>query len=319
VLQFAASSALLSAALARAQPRTYRIGYLAGGKSDPGPFQEVFFGRLGELGYREGRNLVVERRFADGRLDRLPALAAELVALKPDALFAVASQAALAAARATTTIAIVFMAVPDPVGLGIVKTLARPGTNATGLSFQNLETQAKRLQLLKETFPPASDVAVLHNPLNTWESSALAVLQTTSKTLALKLRVIEIKSPEEIAQAFQTLQARRPDVVYVIESPLTFSERKRIVELANNSRLATVYGLNEFAEAGGLMSYSPSLIEHYRLAPVIIDKILKGAKPADLPVEQPLKFEFLINLKTARTLGIKIPQSVLLRADRVIE
>ena len=306
--------------LVRAQLRTYRMGYLGSSSSAAtSHFQKALFGRLEELGYREGRNLVVERRFADGRLERLPALAAELVALKPDLLFSAASQATLAAAKATSTIPVVFVAVPDPVGQGIVKSLGRPSTNATGLSSQNVEIHAKRLQLLKEAFPSASRVVVLHNPLNTYELSVLAILKSVSATLALQLRVIEARSPEEITQAFKTFQAGQPDVLYVIESPLTFTERDRIVELANNYRLAAVYGLNEFAEAGGLISYSLNLIEHYRAAARFIDKILKGAKPADLPVEQPTRWEMVINLRTAKAQAIRFPPAVLLRADRVIE
>jgi len=311
---------MLAATRAQAQPRTYRIAYLAGSTdAATAHLQKVLFGKLEELGYREGRNLVVERRFADGRLERLPALAAELVALKPDIFFAAASQATLAASKATSTIPIVFVAVSDPVGMGIVKSLGRPGTNATGLSAQNVEIHSKRLQLVKEVFPSASRVAVLYNPLNAPSEPMLAMLKEASKTLGLVLRVIEAKSEQELASAFKTLESGRPDVLYVLESPFTFSHRMRIVEFTNSQHLPAVYGLTEFAEVGGLLTYSFNLLEHYRGAAAFIDKILKGAKPSELPVEQPTRFELVLNLKTAKALGVKFPPAILVRADRVIE
>lgn len=312
--------ALLAGTRVEAQPRTYRIAYLSGGSdAATAHLQKALFGRLEELGYREGRNLVVERRFADARAERLPALAAELVALKPDIFFAAASQATLVASKATSTIPIVFVAVTDPVGMGIVKSLGRPGTNATGLSAQNVEIQGKRLQLLKEVFPSATRVAVLYNPLNAFEGAKVAVLQEASKTLGLVLRMIEAKAEQELASAFKIVENERSDVFYIIENPFTFSHRARIVEFAINQRLPTVYGLSEFADAGGLLSYSFSLIDHYRAAATFINKILKGAKPSDLPVEQPTRFELVLNLKTAKAQGVKFPPTILLRADRVIE
>jgi putative ABC transport system substrate-binding protein len=314
------SLALLAGARVEAQPRTYRMAYLVGSSdATTAHLQKVLFGGLEELGYREGRNLTVERRFAEGRVERLPALAAELVALKPDVIFAGASQAALAASKATSTIPIVFVGVPDPVGTGIVRSLGRPASNATGLSAQSIEIHSKRLQLLKEVFPSSSRVAVLHNPLNTPSLPILATLKDASKALKFTIRVIETKSVQDFAPAFKLLATERPDVLYVIESPLTFVHRARIVDFANGMRLPAMYGFPEFAEAGGLMSYSFSLIEHYRAAAIYIDKILKGAKPSDLPVAQPTRFELVLNLKTAKALGVKFPPSILLRADRVIE
>ena len=312
--------ALLAGTRVEAQPRSYRIGYLA-----PGPdagsahLQKALFGRMEELGYREGRNLLVERRFAEGRLERLPALAAELIALKPDILFATGTQATLAASKATSTLPIVFVLVADPVGSGIVKSLRRPDANATGLSLQVVEIHGKRLQLLKEAFPSVSRVAVLHNPLNVAEALLLSALKVAGATLALNLRVVEVKSPEEFALAFKTLEIERPDALYVIEGPLAPSYLERIVEFANGRRLIAVYGSSGFVEAGGLMSYAINWTEHYRAAATHVDKILKGAKPADLPVEQPTRFELVLNLKTAKALGVKFPPSILLRADRVIE
>lgn len=281
--------------------------------------QQALFGTLRQLGYREGDNLIVERRFAEGRLERLPALAAELAALKPDVIFAGASQATLAASKATSTIPIVFAAVSDPVGMGVVKSFARPGTNATGLSAQNIEIQSKRLQLLREVFPAASRVTVLYNPLNLVEQRMLATIKETSVALKLALKALEIRSGDDLTAAFQALDRERPDVLYVTESPLSFMHRARIVELANSRRLPAVYGTEEFADAGGLIAYAFNVAEQYRGAAAFIDKILKGAKPAELPVQQPTRFDMVLNMKTAKAQGVSFPPAVLARADRVIE
>lgn len=303
-----------------AQPRIYRIGYLGPSSAAASAPNRVAFSRgLEELGYRAGRNVAVEYRFANGRLDRLPGLAAELVALKPDILFASGTQATLAASKATGTIPIVFVAVTDPDSLGIVKSLRQPGTNATGLSNQSHEFQLKLLQLIKDAFPAASDVAVLYNPFNVTEPQTLSVLKQAGPTLGLNVRAIEAKAPGDFVPAFKLLKARRPDVLYVIAGPLMFQERERIVALANGQHQAVVYGLSAFAEAGGLMSYSFSLIEQHRAAASYIDKILKGADPATLPVEQPTRFELVLNLRTAKAQGISFPSAMLVRADRVIE
>jgi putative tryptophan/tyrosine transport system substrate-binding protein len=306
---------------ASAQQRTYRMAYLTGGAlKGHEPYRKALFGRLEELGYREGQNLVVERRFAEGRLDRLAALAAELVALKPDIFVAAGTEATLKAREATRTIPIVFISVRDPVCMGIVKSLRRPGTNATGVSTQSEELQPKLLQLLKEVFPSASRVAVLHNPLNTSERALiLPALKEAGATLALKLRIIETRAPEDLPAAFKAVKAQRADVLYVISSPITFAERGRIAELANGQRQAAVYSQAEFAEAGGLMSFAFSLIEQYRAGAEFVDRVLKGANPAGLPVERPTRSELVLNLVTARTQGVSFPAAVLARADRVIE
>ena len=316
----AVTALLVAAPLARAQPRMFRMAYLAGSSAAMAQhLQQALLGRLAELGYREGLNLVVERRFADGRFERLSVLAAELVALKPDVFLTSTTPPTLAAQKATRTIPIVFVAVADPVGLKIVNSLPRPGTNATGVGSQGPEYQGKRLQWLKEVLPDATRVAVLHNPLNAGEMSILAALNDASSNLGLSLRVIEAKSEQDLPPAFKTLESERPDALCVIESAFSFLHRARIVEFANRIQLPSLYGLSEFVEAGGLMSYSISMIEQYRAAATYVSRILKGAKPADLPVEQPATFELVINLKTAKTLGLKFPQSLLLRADRVIE
>lgn len=302
-----------------AQSRTYRIGYLGSSSDAASPNREALTGALDTLGYRVGRNLAVEYRFAEGLVERLPRLAAELVALRPDILFASGTQAALAASKATRTIPIVFVAVTDPDGLGIVKSLRRPGTNATGLSNQTDASQFKLLELAKEAFPAASEVAILYNPLNTYDGRTLSIMKQAAPALGLHLSPIETKAPADFVPAFQRLKARRPHVVYVMANPLTFQEREHIVALANGQRQAAVYGLSAFAEAGGLMSYSFSLIEQHRAAVSYIDKILKGADPATLPVEQPTRFELVLNLRVAKGLGISFPPALLARADRVLE
>jgi putative ABC transport system substrate-binding protein len=303
-----------------AAQRSYRLAYLVpASPATNAQNQRALFGALAELGYREGHNLVVERRFAEGRLDQLSALAAELVALKPDVLFASGSQATLAASKATTTVPIVFVAVSDPVGMRIVKALRRPETNATGLSNQAEEFQIKILQLLKEVFPAASRVALLHDPTNLPLVRMLPSLKQAAATLALNLLMIEARSPEDLVPAFKLLKSERPDVLYVLSAAFFVSQHGRIVELVNAQRQVAVYGQNEFADAGGLMAYSFSVIGQYRSAATFIDKILKGASPADLPVEQPTHFELVLNLKTAKAQGVTFPRAVLLRADRLIE
>jgi len=318
ILTGAASVAMTGWASAEQRPR--RLAYLVpSSPADNALNQRALFGALGELGYREGHNLVVERRFADGRLDRLSVLAAELVALKPDVFFAAGSQATLAASKATTTVPIVFVAVSDPVGTRIVKALRRPGTNATGLSNQAEEFQIKILQLLKEVFPSASRVAVLHDPTNLPLVRMLPALKQAAATLALNLRMIEVRSPEDLVPAFKRLKSERPDVLYVLSAAFFVTQRGRIVELVNAQRQVAVYGQFELADAGGLMAYSFSVIGQYRSGAIFIDKILKGANPAELPVEQPTHFELVLNLKTAKAQGVTFPGAVLLRADRVIE
>lgn len=316
----AATASLAMTGWAGAEQRPYRVAYLMGSSpSNNAPYQSALFGRLAELGYREGENLVVERRFAEGHFDRLSALAAELVALKPDVLFASGSQAALAASKATRTIPIVFAAVADPVGMGVIKALRQPGTNATGLSNQADEFGVKLLQLLKEAFPSATRVAVLHDPSNLPNARMLPGLKQVGATLALNLRVIEARSSDELVAAFRVLKFERPDVLYVLSAAFFFSQLRRIVEMANGQRQAAVYGLTEFADAGGLLAYSFSVIEQYRAAATFIDKVLKGANPAELPVEQPTRFELVVNLRTAKAQGVTFPSALLLRADRVIE
>lgn len=312
--------ALLAGARAEAQPRTHRMAFLFGASAaDASQLRKALFDRLAEIGYKEGQNLALEQRYAEGRLERLPALAAELVTLKPDVIFAVGTQAALACAKATSAIPIVFILVADPIASGLVKSLRRPGGNVTGVSAQIAEIQGKRLQLLKDALPSVSRVAVLHDPHNPAELPLLSALKNAATTLDLKLRIVEARSSDEFASAFRTLAVERHDALYVFESPSAFSHRARIVELANVQRLPSIYGGPEFVEAGGLLSYSMSGIEHVRSAATYIEKILKGANPAELPVEQPTRFELVLNLRTAKLLGLRFPPSISTRADRVIE
>ena len=318
VLTGAASVAM--ARWASAVQRPYRLAYLVPASRAANEVnQRALFGALAELGYREGQNLVVERRFADGRLDRLSVLAAELVALKPDVFFAAGSQATLAASKATTTVPIVFVAVSDPVGMRVVKSLRRPGTNATGLSNQAEDFQVKALQLLREVFPSASRVALLYDPTNPPLVQILPTLNRTAATLGMNLRTIEARSPEDLVPAFELLKSQRPDVLYVLSAAFFVSERGRIVELVNAQRQVAVYGHIDFADAGGLMAFSFDTAEQYRASATFIDKILKGANPAELPIEQPTRFDLVLNRKTATAQGVMFPHSVLLRADRVIE
>jgi len=316
---------LLAAPLsAEAQPaaKAYRIGLLGGSPpNSPGGQRswERFFQGMRELGYVEGQNILVEGRFYGDRTDRLPALAAELVQLKMDVIVAGVTPAPEAAQRATSTIPIVMAMHPDPVGSGLVASLARPGGNVTGLSTLSPELVGKRLQLLKEAVPGISRVAVLSNPTAPPQALELREAEVAARSLKVQLQVLQARAPGDFASAFSAMTKGRAGGLIALGSSMFFAHRTRIVELAAQSRLPAIYMLKEFAEAGGLMAYAPNLRESFRRAATYVDKILKGAKPADLPVEQPTKFELVINLKTAKALGLTIPQSLLLRADELIQ
>jgi putative ABC transport system substrate-binding protein len=317
---------LLTATLAaEAQPvdRSARIGYLSLSTPARDPSRAAFLQALRDLGYVEGTTLVVESRNAQGRTERLPALAAELVALKVDVIVTGAGTlGVLAAKQATSAIPVVFGAVGDPVGEGIVTSLARPGGNVTGLSVNSPELASKSLELLKEAVPGAARLALLLKPdampdraredrLKAWEGAARA--------LGVRLQVVEARRPEDLDRAFSDMVKARADALSVVATPLFDAERGRIVALAAKSRLPAIYTFSRYVEAGGLMSYGPDIPDLFRRAATYVDKILKGAKPADLPVEQPTKFELIINLKTAKALGLRIPPLLLQRADQVIE
>ena len=275
---------------------------------------------LRELGYVEGKDIDIEHRNAEGKPERLSEIAAELTRLKVDAIVTVDSQGTEALGKSTQTIPIVMTQIGDAVGAGIVESLARPGGNITGLSQMQPEISGKRLDLLRETFPKVSRVTVLHDPTSRSNLLGLKEIQTAARSLGLIVQPREVRGPEDVHGAFSAMARARGDAFMTIRNPLVGGVHlKRIVELAATSRLPAMYDGRDFVEAGGLMSYAADFTEMWRRAAAYVDKILKGAKPADLPVEQPTKFEFVINLKTAKQIGLTIPPNVLARADKVIK
>jgi putative ABC transport system substrate-binding protein len=274
---------------------------------------------LRDLGYVEGRNFVIEIRYTGGSAERAPAAAAELAALKLDVIVAGTTAAALAAKHATRTIPIVFPAGSDPVTIGLVSSLARPGGNVTGLSFLSAELVGKHLELLKQALPAVSRVAVLWHPGERPGKDMLKGTDGAARALGLQLHLVQVPRPDDFDRAFSEATRARAGALAFAPSGLFFVERRRLVDLAAKHRLPTVWPFREAVDAGGLMSYAPHLPDQYRHAATYVDKILKGAKPGDLPVEQPTKFELVINLRTARTLGVSIPVSVLALADQVVE
>jgi len=309
---------------AEAQPagKVPRIGFLGGRTpSDTSPLLDAFRQGLHELGWVEGQNIVLDYRFAEGRFDRLPDLAAEVVRLKVDIIVAAGGTPTAAAAKnATGTIPIVMIAVRDPVGTGLIASLARPRGNVTGLSDSaGLEIVGKQLELLKETVPKIRRVAILSNPANLYHPLAIRELNAAPRSLGMQLQLLEARGPNEFDGAFAAMAKERVGALLVLADGMFNLHRTRLADLAARSRLPAAYGWREYVEAGGLMSYGPSLRDLFRRSATYLDKILKGAKPGDLPVEQPTKFELVINLKTAKALGLTIPPSVLRRADEVIE
>jgi len=266
----------------------------------------------------EGQNFAIEERWAEGRAERLPDLAADLVRLKVDVIVTGSTPGARAAKQATTKIPIIAVVVGDPVGTGLVASLARPGGNLTGLSDITVDLSAKRLELLKEVAPTASRVAVLWNPTHPTNPLQLRETQVAAQALGLTLQPVVVGSSDELERAFAAMMRERASALLVLAETLTLLHRRRLADLAAKNRLPAMYPFREQAEAGGLMSYGPSIPDMYRRAAVYVDKILKGAKPADLPVEQPTRFELVINLKTAKALRLTIPPSVLIRAEEVI-
>ncbi len=318
-----ALSVLLAPLAADAQQpgKVFQIGYL--GNSTPSlesALVEGFRRGLHEHGYVEGQNIILHYRWAEGRIEPLSSLAAELVQLKVDVIVTSGTPAGLAAKRATTTIPIVVADVGDAIGAGLVLSLARPGGNVTGLSGLTPELEGKRLELLKETVPQLSRIAVLMNPANPFTPLAWKETQTAARALRITLQPAEVRVVDDFERVFAAIRKAKPDAMVVIaDRPFLISHRARIVSFAAQQRLPTIYSFREFVEEGGLIVYGPSFVEMFRRAATYVDKILKGAKPADLPVEQPTKFELVINLKTAKALGLTIPQSVLIRADEVIQ
>ena len=289
------------------RPKPLQLGILTFDVPRFEPFLEVFFQELRRLGYVEGQNIAFEFRSAEDRVDRLPDLAAELVRLS-NVIFASATGAALAAKNATSKIPIVFTAVSYPVGSGLVASLARPGGNITGLTNLTTDLSAKRLELLKEAFPDVSPVAVLSNPEDPISGPILQEVETAARALAVKLQLFEVRDPKEFDSALSRMTRARAGSLLVLTSQMFLRQRARIVEVAAKHRLPTMFWTAEFVAAGGLMSYGTNTTDLYRRAATYVDKILKGTKPADLPVEQPTKFEFVVNLKTAKQIGVTIPR-----------
>jgi putative ABC transport system substrate-binding protein len=316
------TGSLLAAPLAveAQQPgKVYRIGFLWDTPAVWPRALEGFRQGLRDLGWVEGQNIVIEYRWAEGRFDRLPSLAEELVRLKVDVIVAPTSIYTGAAKRATSTIPIVFASHADPIRSGHATSLARPGSNATGLTVLMSETMAKSLELLKEAVPGLTRVAVIWDPATPSHKPALKAVEDTGRALGLRLQVLAVRGVSEFDGAFSAIAQDRAGAVLVLSTPLFIGEAKRFAELALSRKLPTMFGPREHVEAGGLLSYSPDRTDLYRRAAIYVDKILKGANPAELPVQQATKFELVINLKTAKALGLTIPPSLLLRADQVIE
>lgn len=317
----AALATLAAPLVAAGQPATpiHRIGFI--GNSTPalesnlvGPFREG----LRERGYDEGRNLAIEYRWAQGDYARLPALVAELIAAKVEVLVAAGTPAALAVKRATTTVPMVMVAVGDPVGTGLVASLARPGGNLTGLVSIAPDLEGKRLELLQEVAPKLSLVSVLINPANPFTVSSAEQIRAAAQVLQLKVHFANVRVEGDLDQAFEAIARERPEGLIMVADRVFLHNRARIAAFATRHRIPGVYAYSELVEAGGLMSFGPSYPGMHRRAAYYVDRILRGANPADLPMEQPEKFELIVNLKTARAFGLAVPQSLLLRADRLI-
>jgi putative ABC transport system substrate-binding protein len=316
-----AAAAWPLAAPAQQMGKTPQIGYL--GVSSPSlepHYVEAFRQKLRELGHVEGKNIAIEYRWAEGQDDRLPNLASELVRLKPDVIVTTGTPGAVAAMQATKTIPIVMASSADPVGSGLVASLARPGGNVTGFTILGPELEGKRLELLKQAVPGLSRLAVLWNPSNPGIVSYFETVKNAGRALQISLGpVVEIRRSDELDSAFTAIASARPHALVVIADRFLLSHRKQIVEFAAVKRLPTMYPYREYVDAGGLMSYAPSNIELFLGTAIYVDKILKGAKPGDLPIQEPTKFELVINLKTAKALGLDVPLHLQQLANEMIE
>jgi putative ABC transport system substrate-binding protein len=300
--------------------KVYRVGFLGNSTAAleanlVGPFREG----LRDLGYVEGRNVVIEYRWAEGKYERFPALVAELLALKVDVIVTAGTPAALAVKQATTTVPLVMAAVGDPVGTGLIASLARPGGNLTGLSAISPDLEGKRFELLKELLPKLSRVTFLVNPANALHAVSEEHAREAAKVLRLRLQFVGVQAEAEFDHAFDAIARERPGAMVVLADRVFLHSRQRVVDFTARHRLPTVYPYRELVDAGGLMCFGANFPDMHRRAAAYVDKIFKGAKPADLPVEQPTKFELIINLKTAKALGLTIPPSVLARADEIIQ
>jgi putative ABC transport system substrate-binding protein len=307
------------AAEAQAPGKVWRVAVLSGVQQRSAAPVRALEQRLAELGYVEGRNLVIDFRTAGGQLDRLPTLAAELVGRRPDVFVVGSTQGALAAKKATQTIPIVLSAVGDPVGSGIVPSLARPGGNITGASLLNAELSGKGLQLLKEAVPAALRVAVLWNSGNRFHQEVSAATEAAAATLKVGLHLLDVRGPDDLPKAFDAITRQRADALLVFPDSVTLFHRTLILDFTASRRLPAMYPFREMVDEGGLMCYGPNIAESYRAAAGYVDKILRGARAGDLPIAQATKFDAIINLKAAKTLGLTVPQSILLRADQIIQ
>jgi putative ABC transport system substrate-binding protein len=319
----AAAGGLLAAPLtaeAQLPSKVPRIGFLATNAPAEYPdLFEAFRQGLRDLGYVEGQNITIEYRWAEGRVERFSDFAVELVGLKVDVIVATSSPLALAAKNATRTIAIVFATAADPVGSGLVAGIACPGGNVTGFSLLAPETVARQMQLLKEAVPTASRVAVLSNPANSYTALLVKETEAAARSLGVRVQSVGLREAAALDSAFSAITKERPGALFVLFDPVLLGHRRRIAEFASRNRLPAMYPHREYVQAGGLIAYGADLRDNFRRAATYVDKILKGAKPADLPIEQPTKFELVINLKTAKALGRTIPPSLLQRADQLIE
>lgn len=320
LLLLAAAVAAPAAAMAQQVGKRPRIGFLGNSTASlEANLLNPFRDGLREFGYVEGQNVSIEYRWAEGSYGRLPALIAELIAAKVDVIVTAGTPAALAVRKATTTIPLVMVAVGDPVGSGLVASLARPGGNATGLTSITPELEGKRLELIREAFPGVTRLGVLWNPNNAYQIHDEQEVQAAARSLRLPILSLAVRTADDIDPAFATIRAEKADAILVLADRLFLHNRTRIDDLVVQSGLPTMSAYRELAETGGVMSFGPSYALMHRQAARFVDKILKGANPADLPIEQPAKFELILNLKSAKALGITIPHAILLRADEVIE
>ena len=325
VLHILGAGALIAfpwSASGQQQPKVPRIGVLLfSSSSDPLPARRiaVFRQRLRELGYVEGKTILIEERYAEGNAQRLSELAREFVESKVDVIVANAVAASTAARQATSTIPIVMVLAGNPIGAGLIASLARPGGNVTGTTSMIPELGAKQIQLFRELVPRVAKLAILCNPTNAGVAPLLENVTNTARRFSISTVIAEVSRAEDFAKAFSVLRNARADGFLVMAEPLIIQHRAQVIDFAATMRLPASYDIGDMVRAGGLISYGPVFLDHYVMAAEYVDKILKGAKPADLPVQQPRKFELLINLKTAKALGITIPQSLLLRADEVIQ
>jgi len=305
---------------ASAQSKIPRIGFMGNSTAAlEANLVDAFREGLREHSYEEGRNIVIEYRWADGKYERFPALVAELIAAKVDVIVTAGTPAALAMKKATTTVPLVMVAVGDPVGTGLVPSLARPGGNLTGLSSIAPDLEGKRLQLLREVVPALSHVAMFINSLNPFHVSSMRQARAAAQAMGIKLQLHDISKSEDLDDAFAAIRKERPDALLILADRVFLHNRERLMDFTQEQRLPNVNAYKELVEVGGLMSYGPSYEDMHKRAAIYVDKILKGAKPADLPIEQPSKFTFIVNLKAAKALGVTVPSQLLGLADQLME